>query len=192
MAYFLPSPRLYNFFFLLLFFCCCFFTLLINPTSSHPTQPTSELVESVCNTTTIYEFCVDALYSNPRTPTIHDPYSLAYISFTLAIVNATDARLNMQILLKSNSSRSLYSKPLRRCVQLYGEAAETLGRALNDMNSDDYYDLAPYAADCTRKADNCQAAFGGRATDSRLSRMNRDFRGLAEICIVVSNICYPG
>ncbi|XP_058202715.1 cell wall / vacuolar inhibitor of fructosidase 2-like [Rhododendron vialii] len=191
MAYFLPSPRLYNFFFLLLFFCCCFFTLLINPTSSHPTQPTSELVESVCKNTTIYEFCVDALYSNPRTPTIHDPYSLAYISFTLAVVNASDARLNMQILLKSSRSRSEYSKLLRRCVQLYGEAEVTLGQAFNDMNSEDY-NLASYAADSARNARDCQAALGGRVTDSRLSRMNRDFLRLAQICVVVSNLCYPG
>ncbi|KAF7149756.1 hypothetical protein RHSIM_Rhsim02G0088000 [Rhododendron simsii] len=188
MAYSLPSRRLCNFF-LLLSFCCCLFTLLINPTSSHPTQPTSELVESVCKNTTIYAFCVDALYSNPRTPTIHDPYNLAYISFTLAIVNATDARLNMQILLKSSSSRSLNPKLLRRCVQLYGEAEVTLGQALNDINSDDY-NLASYAADSARNARDCQAAFGGRATDSRLSRMNRDFLGLAEICIAVSNLCY--
>ncbi|KAG5561018.1 hypothetical protein RHGRI_004143 [Rhododendron griersonianum] len=130
MAYFLPSPRLCNFF-LLLFFCCCFFTLLINPTSSHPTQPTSELVESVCKNTTIYAFCVDALYSDPRTPTIHDPYNLAYISFTLASLNASDARLYMQTLLKSSSSSRLeYSKLLRRCVQLYGEAEVTLRTSL--------------------------------------------------------------
>lgn len=189
MAYFLPSPRLCNFF-LLLFFCCCFFTLLINPTSSHPTQPTSELVESVCQNTTIYAFCVDALYSDPRTPTIHDPYNLAYISFTLASINASDARLYMQTLLKSSSSRLEYSKLLRRCVQLYGEAEVTLGQAFNDMNSEDYYDLGSYAADSARNARDCQAAFRSRASDSRLSRMNRDFLGLTEICIVVSNLCY--
>ncbi|KAE9452798.1 hypothetical protein C3L33_15301, partial [Rhododendron williamsianum] len=84
----------------------------------------------------------------------------------------------MQTLLKSSSRRREYSKLLRRCVQLYGEAEVTLGQAFNDMNSEDYYDLGSYAADSARNARDCQAAFRGRASDSRLSRMNRDFLGL--------------
>lgn len=174
----------HNFFLFFLFFFCCFFTLL-NPTSSHAKKPT-ELVKSICKNTTIYTFCVDALYSDPRTPTA-DAYVLSFISFDLAYLNATSTRAYIQTLLSRGSRRD--SKLLKRCDRFYGEAVQALALALNDLDSESYSELASYAADSARKARDCQAGFRGRDTDhSPLTRMNRNLRGLAKICIVISNI----
>ncbi|KAG5561017.1 hypothetical protein RHGRI_004142 [Rhododendron griersonianum] len=183
MAYSPPSLRLYNL--LLLLFCSCSSTLL-NPTSSYAKNPT-ELVESICKNTTTYAFCVDSLYSDPRTPTA-DAYVLAFVSFDLAYANATRTEAYVRALLGRGGSRGEYSRLLERCDRLYGEAVSALALALNDLDSETYSELASYAADSAREAGDCQAAFRGTAFRSPLTRMNRDLRGLAGICIVVSNL----
>ncbi|KAI8567136.1 hypothetical protein RHMOL_Rhmol02G0097000 [Rhododendron molle] len=184
MAYSPHSLRLYN---LLLF--CCFSSTLLSPTSSYAKKPT-DLVESVCKNTTTYAFCVDSLYSDPRTPTA-DAYVLAFVSFDLAYANATRTEAYVRALLgrrRGSSRRDEYSRLLERCDRLYGEAVSALALALNDLNSETYSELASYAADSAREAGDCQAAFRGTAFRSPLTRMNRDLRGLAGICIVVSNL----
>ncbi|XP_058202714.1 cell wall / vacuolar inhibitor of fructosidase 2-like [Rhododendron vialii] len=189
MAYSLPSLRRYNPL-LLLLFCCCSSTL-VSPTSSYAKNPT-KLVESVCKNTTTYAFCVDSLYSDPRTPTA-DAYVLAFVSFDLAYANATSAEAYVRALLgrrhrRGSSRRDEYSRLLERCDRLYGEAVSALALALNDLDSETYSELASYAADSARKAGDCQAAFRGTAFHSPLTRMNRDLRGLAGICIIVSHL----
>ncbi|PSS32838.1 Cell wall / vacuolar inhibitor of fructosidase [Actinidia chinensis var. chinensis] len=174
MAY-LPSLRLFTFF---LFVCCC-----LRISTSGAEQPT-ELVSSICKNTTNYNFCVESLYSDPRTPTA-DTYVLAFIAFDLAYLNATHIQAYIrQELLHNATSGSDYSRRLQICDGCYDRAVSALALALNDLNSETYSQLADLAGVAARKARKCQAAFEG---PSPLSRMNHDLRALSKICVVISN-----
>lgn len=173
-----PPLRLHNLLLLLLLFCSYF-------SSSHSKNPT-ELVKKICKNTTTYGFCVNSLYSDPRTPTA-DAYVLAFISFDLAYANATRTNAHVQALL-SREKNPDFRRLLKSCEKLYGEAVSALALALNDLDSETYSELASYAGDSAREAGECQKGFRGTRFRSPFTQMNRDLRGLAGICIVVSNL----
>lgn len=149
-------------------------------------QPT-KLVDAVCRKTySSYSFCVESLYSDPRTPSA-DSYVFAYISFglaALAYLNASTTQQHVAHLL--NKSAGGHSQQLHTCYHDYNKAVSALQLAYNDLNSETFFELADLAAVASLAAHDCQAAFN--ATFSPLTNMNRDLKGLCKICVVVSKL----
>ncbi|WRX14400.1 Pectinesterase inhibitor domain - like 10 [Theobroma cacao] len=73
-------------------FSCYILSPSFAATSSSPTK----LVDKVCNQTSNYTFCVEALDSDPRTPAA-DAYQLAYL-------NATATQYRIAELLNDNNT----------------------------------------------------------------------------------------
>ncbi|XP_050370765.1 cell wall / vacuolar inhibitor of fructosidase 2-like [Argentina anserina] len=168
-----------------LFQCCLFIPCpCAATTSTRPLRPTSKLVDAVCRKTySSYSFCVESLYSDPRTPTA-DRYVLAYISFGLAYFNASTTQHHVAHLL--NKTVGAQQLQLRQCYHDYNGAVSALQLAYDDLNSETFLELANLAGVASLAADDCQAAFN--TTSSPLTKMNRDLKGLCKICVVVSNL----
>ncbi|GMP37225.1 hypothetical protein CsSME_00009010 [Camellia sinensis var. sinensis] len=186
MGYLLPSLRLCNYY-CFLFSCCCFF-LIMNPTTGTGAGQPSELVSSICKNTTNYRFCVESLYSDPRTPTA-DSYVLAYVSFDLAYLNASHTEDYIDMLLNNTTADcdSRLLQRLQRCSSFYGGAISALSQAVNDLDSETYSKLARLAGVAVHEACDCEAIFQGHSPFT-LSRMNHDLRGLSKICVVISHL----
>ncbi|KAJ7967881.1 Pectinesterase inhibitor [Quillaja saponaria] len=161
------------------------FFILVRSYSASNTNIT-QLVDEVCKKTSNYSFCVESLYSDPHTPDA-DRYSLAYVSFCLAYLNATNTRDYITKLLKhANSSHHHYQQDLQRCAGDYKKAVSAIEMAYNDLNSETFFELADLAGVAAHSAENCQANFKG--THSSLTSRNKALKGLCEICVVVSKL----
>ncbi|KAK3009546.1 hypothetical protein RJ639_014646 [Escallonia herrerae] len=158
-----------------------------------------ELIRDVCKNTSNYQFCMDALSSDPRAPTA-DSYVLAYISFELAYLNATHTNHAIAVLLSNLTSGSdecrnstecaLLRRGLQRCHGYYVEAIRVLGEALGDLDSETYFELGDLAANAGGAARACEATLTrlGGHNRSPLYLMNQRLRGLSNICRVVSKL----
>lgn len=154
-----------------------------NATTNSTFQP-SDLVKEVCNQTSNFTFCVDSLYSDPRTPHA-DRYVLAYVSFGSAYRNADATRHYIAMLLSNNVSEP-QKRFLQKCSSDYTKAVSKLQEAFGDLDSETFYSLAKLAGIAASSANDCQAAFNG--TTSPLTTMNKNLKGLCEICVVVSKL----
>ncbi|KAK4851418.1 hypothetical protein QYF36_014955 [Acer negundo] len=165
--------------------------------SSHPTyaddhdhdhdnqttaKNTTQLVDRVCNKTNNYSFCVEALYTDPRTPDA-DTYTLADISFRLAYKTATNTRRQITQLLK-NSTTTDDHDGLGRCLKNYNKAIEALGSGLNDLNSETFFTLPRYANTTSQSAEDCEAHYK--------SLVSTSIKSLCQICVVVANLFNGG
>lgn len=164
------------------------FECISSTTTTVTNSNSSELAIDVCKNTTNYNLCVEALYSDPRTPTA-DRYVLAYISFDLAYVNATATRAYIDQLLENNkntnSSRELIG--LKSCQGYYEKAVRDLAEAINDLDSETFFELGMFANDSGHAARNCEFSFHGNPP-LNLSAMNSNLRVLCNICFVVSKL----
>ncbi|XP_010052515.2 cell wall / vacuolar inhibitor of fructosidase 2-like [Eucalyptus grandis] len=158
--------------------------------SAGPSSAATELVNQVCGGTGDPRFCAAALYSDPRTPTA-DAYSLAYVAFGLAYLNATRTGDHISRILSSPSlaHRSpALAGGLQSCRRGYAAAVTKLAAAYNDLNSETFADLAGYAGSAARAAGDCDGAFGGSPYAPLVAGRNRDLRRLCEICAAVSKL----
>ncbi|KAK2984263.1 hypothetical protein RJ640_010222 [Escallonia rubra] len=159
-----------------------------------------KLIRDVCKNTSNYQFCMDALSSDPRAPTA-DSYVLAYISFDLAYLNATHTNHAIAVLLsnltsggggacRNSTECALLRRGLQRCHGYYVEAIRVLGEALGDLDSETYFELGGLAADAGGAARACEATLTrlGGHNRSPLYLMNQRLRGLSNICVVVSKL----
>jgi pectinesterase inhibitor-like protein len=163
----------------------CLSVFLAFSTFIYPSQAaTTELVKHICNQTSNYTFCVDSLYSDPRTPAA-EAYVLAYVSFRLAYLNATATQDRIAVLLKHAASGQ--SQHLHRCNHDYKKATSALEQAYIDLDSETFFELADLAGAAAHAADDCQATFMGTDYTS-LATMNKNLKGLSEICVVVSKL----
>ncbi|XP_022734653.1 cell wall / vacuolar inhibitor of fructosidase 2-like [Durio zibethinus] len=174
-----------RFHFVLIFFLC----YILSPLPSAAT-PTNKLVDKVCNQTSNYTFCVEALYSDPRTPAA-DAYQLAYVSFGLAYLNASATQDHIAELIKISNSTSASHKRLKICQHDYHKAVLALEEAYNDLNSETFFQLAKLAARAAAAADDCQSAFRGTHY-SPLATRNAYLKALSDICVVVSKLFTEG
>ncbi|KAL5583301.1 hypothetical protein UlMin_015743 [Ulmus minor] len=163
-------------------FSIILFIFTINPSISK-TSPPSELVNNVCKKTSNYSFCVVALSADPRTPSA-DPYGLAFISFRMAYLNASNTRDLIGELMKKARRDELVR--LRRCHGDYEKGVSALEVAYNDLNSESFYELANLAGVAAHSAKDCQSAF--MKIPSPLISRNRNLEGLCEICVAVSKL----
>ncbi|KAI9185624.1 hypothetical protein LWI28_008929 [Acer negundo] len=169
-----------------------FFLFFIIINSNHPAyaddhdhddqttaKNTTQLVDRVCNKTSNYSFCVEALYTDSRTPDA-DTYTLAYISFGLAYNTATNTRSQITDLLKNNAT----SDDLKRCLKDYNTAIEALGSGLNDLNSETFFTLPGYANTTSLSAEDCEAHYK--------PLLSFTIKSLCQICVVVANLFNDG
>lgn len=100
---------------LYLFQCFLLFVAIPSPcAATKPLKPT-KLVDAVCRkTNSSYSFCVESLYSDPRTPTA-DSYVLAYISFGLAYLNASATQHHVARLLNNKTQGGHQLQQLGTC-----------------------------------------------------------------------------
>ncbi|KAI4296092.1 hypothetical protein L6164_036080 [Bauhinia variegata] len=145
----------------------------------------TKLVQEVCAKTSNYSFCVESLYSDPHAAEA-DAYWLADIAFRLAYVNATSTQNHILELLKKSTSGD-YRGRLQRCGSDYKKAVSAIEMGLNDLNSESFDLLAGYADHAAHAASDCQSAFEG-SPNSPLTYMNNAFKGLCEICVVISKL----
>lgn len=174
--------------FVLIFFLCYY---ILSPSSAATrSDPANKLVDKVCNQTSNYTFCVDALYSDSRTPAA-DTYGLAIVCFGLAYLNATATQDHIAKLLKISNNTSASHKSLKICQHDYRKAVSALEEAYNDLNSETFFQLGELAAHAAAAADDCQSAF--RSTHySPLTTMNANLKALSNICAVVSELFTGG
>ncbi|KAF8031664.1 hypothetical protein BT93_D0775 [Corymbia citriodora subsp. variegata] len=179
-----PSPRLPL---LLLFSAVLTAVLSVGPSSA---AAATELVRQVCDKTGDSRYCFAALYSDPRTPNA-DAYSLAYISFGLAYLNATHTRDHISRLLSSpalaDRSPTLTSS-LQSCRRGYAAAVAKLAAAYNDLNAETFAGLAEYSGGGARAAGDCDRTFGSSPYAPLMAGRNRDLTRLCEICTAVSKL----
>ncbi|KAI4343186.1 hypothetical protein MLD38_027719 [Melastoma candidum] len=150
---------------------------------------TGEVVRRVCRRASDYEYCVNTLNSDPRSPDA-DRYLLAYISFGMAFTNASSTLDYISRLLKSGwSNDTKLADGLRECRKGYKKGVAAMVSANNDLNSETYYYLAEYADTAARGANVCQAAIAGtRRPPPGLAARNGDMKSLCEICSLVSEL----
>ncbi|KAJ6986422.1 cell wall / vacuolar inhibitor of fructosidase 2-like [Populus alba x Populus x berolinensis] len=153
-------------------FLVCFIIVHASPVAAD--KPT-ELVDKVCNQTSNYTFCVEALYSDSRAPDA-DSYTLAFISFGLAYSNANNTRDYYIAELLKNTSGQDYHFRLETCSHDYLRAVSKLGEAYNDLNSETFFGLA-----------NWQDAFEGISSPPLVSR-NGDLKRLCEIGATIAKL----
>ncbi|KAJ0082487.1 hypothetical protein Patl1_09633 [Pistacia atlantica] len=139
---------------------------------------TTKLVVQVCNQTSNYTFCVEALYTDPRTPDA-DRYSLAYVSFGLAYVNATTTQDRITKLLK-NATTVHDRDGLQTCQSDYKKAINALQSAFNDLDSETFFTLSGLANDTAKAAAHCQTHY------PPLTSKTKELNHLSEICIAIS------
>lgn len=169
-----------------------FIISMAHPSSASPTTTTTDdkpktgLATEVCKKTSNYTFCMESLSADPRTPSA-DRYTLAYITFGLAYVNASSTHDYIAELLKKEEAEHGHKHRLRRCQRDYDKAVSALATAYNDLNSESFAELADLAGDAARSAKDCHAAFNGTHSHPLKTR-NKDLKGLCEICVVVSKL----
>ncbi|KAJ6909021.1 sucrose-phosphatase 2-like isoform X1 [Populus alba x Populus x berolinensis] len=164
-------------------FLVCFIIVHASPAAAD--KPT-ELVDKVCNQTSNYTFCVEALYSDSRAPDA-DSYTLAFISFGLAYSNANNARDYYIAELLKNTSGQDYHFRLETCRHDYLRAVSKLGEAYNDLNSETFFGLAELAGIASRASDHCRDAFKGISSPPLGSR-NGDLKRLCEIGATIAKL----
>ncbi|KAJ6767574.1 hypothetical protein OIU74_021442 [Salix koriyanagi] len=172
----------FSFPYLCLAFLVCF--ILIHASPAAIDEPTG-LVDKVCNQTSNYTFCVEALYSDRRTPDA-DSYTLAFIAFGVAYANANSARDYIAELLKNTSGQDYHSR-LEICGHDYLRAVSKLEEAYNDLNSETFFGLAKLAGVASKASDHCQDAFRGISSPPLGSR-NGDLKRLCEIGAVIAKL----
>ncbi|GMJ04495.1 CELL WALL / VACUOLAR INHIBITOR OF FRUCTOSIDASE 2, cell wall / vacuolar inhibitor of fructosidase 2 [Hibiscus trionum] len=172
--------------FVLIFFLC--YTL--SPPPAATGSSTNKLVDKICNRTSNYTFCAEALYSDPRTPTA-DAYGLAFVSFGLAYLNATATQDYIAQLLNDNTIAANHKRRLKLYQHDYSKAVSALEEAYDDLNSETFFQLAKLAGHAAAAADDCQSAFKG-AHYSPLATMNDCLKALSNICVIVSKLFTGG
>lgn len=145
-------------------------------------QPTN-LVKKVCSQTSNYNFCVETLYADPRTPEA-DRYVLAYVIFGSAYQSATTTHDQINLLLKNATASQM--PRLKRCDRDYTKAVSKLLEAHDDLDSETFESLAKLSRIASSAADDCETSFKG--TRSPLTTNNKGLKGLCEICAVVSKL----
>lgn len=163
------------------------FSLAISPSNA-----ATEIVQKVCNQTTYYRYCVAALYSDPRTPNA-DAYFLAYISFGVAYLNASNSHgYFSQVVTNTRPHHHKLAKSLINCRDGYKGAVSALGTAYNDLNSESFAKLGRLSMVAGRAAAECRRALSAVMTPASsapaLAARNRDMDRLSEICSVVSKL----
>ncbi|CAK9177170.1 unnamed protein product [Ilex paraguariensis] len=133
---------------------------------------------------------VRRLFIPTHVPPTADRYVLAYIAFDLAYVNATHTNDYIGSLLKNvattnHSKRPELARQLQRCHGFYGQAVQVPAEALNDLDSETYFNLGLLAVAADHSARDCEVTFNAH---SSLSRMNQNLRNLSKICLVVSKL----
>jgi len=164
-------------------FLVCF--ILVHASPAAADKPT-ELVDKVCNQTSNYTLCVEALYSDSRTPDA-DSYTLAFISFGLAYTNANNIRDYYIAELLKNTSSQDYHYRLETCSHDYLRAVSKLEEAYNDLNSETFFGLAELAGIASEASDHCQDAFKGISSPPLGSR-NGDLKRLCEIGAIIAKL----
>ncbi|XP_050290809.1 pectinesterase inhibitor-like [Quercus robur] len=145
-------------------------------------QPTN-LVKKVCSQTSNYNFCVETLYADPRTPEA-DRYVLAYVIFGSAYQSATTTHDRINLLLKNATASQM--PRLKRCDRDYTKAVSKLLEAHDDLDSETFDSLAKLSRIASSAAADCETSFKG--TRSPLTTNNKGLKGLCEICAVVSKL----
>ncbi|OWM85674.1 cell wall / vacuolar inhibitor of fructosidase 2-like [Punica granatum] len=154
----------------------------------------TETVQKVCNQTSYYRYCVATLYSDPRTPNA-DPYFLAYISFGLAYLNASNSHDFFSHAV--NNTRPHHHKlvqSLTICQDGYKRVVSALETAYEDLNTESFAKLGRLSRVAGRAADKCNRAFSGvvkapvGSAAPAVAVRNRDMKRLSEICSVVSKL----
>ncbi|KAJ4704139.1 Pectinesterase inhibitor [Melia azedarach] len=156
--------------------------VILAPSPTPAVVVVTELVDQVCNRTSNYTSCVAALYSDPRTPDA-DRYTLAYVSFGLAYLNARKTLEHITQLLKNSSSSSNSHSQLQICQRDYKKGVVNLESALNDLNSETFFDLPRSANDTATAAHDCQTRYPSFNIIDSMSLMF-----LCQICFVVSKL----
>ncbi|KAJ8759652.1 hypothetical protein K2173_009732 [Erythroxylum novogranatense] len=150
-------------------------------------EPGNKLVEEICNRTSDYSFCVNALYSDSRTPEA-DLYILAFISVGLADISGTVTRDYINTLLKNSSSHGdEYYQRLLTCSDDYNKAVLAIETAYSDLNFESFYGFPYLAGKASAAVEDCEAGFHGILSPP-LGDRNHDLKVLCEIFSVVGKL----
>lgn len=166
-------------------FVVCFCTNPIPALSD--TNTTDELVNKVCQNTTIFDFCRTVISSNPLAKNA-DRFTLAYIVFREAYTNTSKATdyIASWIETKKVGDTDETLVGMKECLRFYRWAGHSLGEALDNIYSDTYYELDRSAADAEGYARDCEANFNGRP--SPMATTNQDLIKYSNVCLAVSQL----
>ncbi|PKI71451.1 hypothetical protein CRG98_008124 [Punica granatum] len=158
----------------------CDFELHLHPSYAVVTK----LVDKVCKKTSNCTFCINALYSDPRTPRA-DIYNLAYVAIKLAFDNTSDTSGYISSPLNSTFDPN-FQKSLQCCEVDYKSALDKLINAFGDLDSESYDGVEHYAEEAASKVDDCQSGLSG--TKSPLTGKNQVLNALCKICAIVGKL----
>ena len=108
------------------------------PSPSPIAHSSPELVQFICNLTSVYEFCMEALGSDPRTASAPDIRSMAKIALDLAVTNATNVRNYIGCMLNRKDLKPAALKSaLEKCGSWYESVFYSFRSALVEVGEDD-------------------------------------------------------
>ncbi|XP_078152788.1 cell wall / vacuolar inhibitor of fructosidase 2 [Carex rostrata] len=113
--------------------------ILSHSLQNHPSHPTP-LIQSTCNATAYYEFCIASLASDPAGSTASDVRSLSVVAINIAMTNATNTSSIASTLAQKATDPSLRAL-LRTCATKYVAAQDALHSATQSIK-EEMYDYA--------------------------------------------------
>ncbi|XP_073030863.1 pectinesterase inhibitor-like [Primulina eburnea] len=166
-------------------FVVCFCTNSIPALSDN--NATDELVNEVCQNTTISDFCRTVIYSNPLAKNA-DRFTLAYIVFREAYTSTSNVTDHIASWIETTKvgykDETLVG--MKNCLRFYRWAVHSLGEALDNIYSDTYYELDRSAANAEGYARDCEASFNGRPSPMAVN--NQDLIKYSKVCLAVSQL----
>lgn len=117
---------------------------------------------------------------------IHEPRLQTGMSLRTSLSTWPTYRAYIDKALLDNINSTIKSS-LERCRGYYEKAVRVLAEAINDLDSETFYELSRLAIASDRAARDCQSTFHGHPPLD-LSPMNHNLRILSNICYVVSKL----
>ncbi|CAN0890933.1 Cell wall / vacuolar inhibitor of fructosidase 2 [Linum grandiflorum] len=155
--------------------------LLLSTTAAAPSAR-PDAAKAICKLTSDYNLCIDVLYSDPRTPGADLP-TMADVVARLGYQNATDMRRYLYRIRGTGGGR-IGRRRAAICGSDYRLAESKMEKAVEDLNSETYYEFVDYAAKASRAARHCQAVFS-KSTWQPLGDRTRVFMILCEAVDVI-------
>ncbi|KAJ7974029.1 Pectinesterase inhibitor domain containing protein [Quillaja saponaria] len=158
-------------------------SLLLLVNSPLPTTATSQLIESVCNQTSISSSkCVKLLESDPRSSSATNLHDLAKVVLEAAITNSTDSLSFINKMLKNNST-----EPIKKCAFWYEAVVGSFNSALKELDEDietANYDVKIAGDD----ANNCETSIASSGVKiPSISSRNDIIKLYSDILFVITN-----
>ncbi|KAJ3691648.1 hypothetical protein LUZ61_020812 [Rhynchospora tenuis] len=147
---------------------------------TRPSSPTP-LIQSTCNATSYYDFCVASLGSDPAGPSASDVRSLSVVAINMAATNATNTSSVASSLAQKATDPSLRAL-LHTCAAKYVAARDALHSAVQSINEEMYDYAFVHVSAAAEYPSVCRVLFRQVPRLTYPSELARREEGLEMLC----------